>query len=373
MSATIGALGGYTVGITADRRSDEQAELLERRGARVVHGPTIRTLPLADDAGLRAATRAMIDDPPAYVVLTTGIGTRSWLGAAESRGLGDALLDAIRQAQVITRGPKAKGAAVTAGIEVAWNAPSSRSAEIIDHLTATAPPGCRIAVQLDGGSNDHIARQLREAGFDVISAAVYRWTLPSDTAPAVRLVNAVCDRTVDAVTFTAAPALRNFFEIADHAGRKDEAVAVFRRGAVTAVCVGPACAEEAAGYGVVAPILPQHSRLGAMVQAYAASVAGQSLDLMLAGIDVTIQGRLVAVDGQSSVMLSDRERGVLEVLARKPGVVVSKPTLLREVWGGGENDEHLAEVTVARLRQRLGPAGVGIETVVRRGYRLSRD
>jgi len=31
------------------------------------------------------------------------------------------------------------------------------------------------------------------------------------------------------------------------------------------------------------------------------------------------------------------------------------------------------EVTVARLRQRLGPAGTGVETVVRRGYRLSPD
>jgi uroporphyrinogen-III synthase len=43
------------------------------------------------------------------------------------------------------------------------------------------------------------------------------------------------------------------------------------------------------------------------------------------------------------------------------------------VWGATESDEHVVEVTVARLRQRLGEAGTGVETVVRRGYRLSAD
>jgi len=95
MGQAIGALGGFTVGITADRRADEQAELLERRGAKVVHGPTIRTLPLADDDSLRATTLAVIERPPDVVVLTTGIGTRSWFAAAESRGLGDQLLESL--------------------------------------------------------------------------------------------------------------------------------------------------------------------------------------------------------------------------------------------------------------------------------------
>ena len=70
------------------------------------------------------------------------------------------------------------------------------------------------------------------------------------------------------------------------------------------------------------------------------------------------------------ITLTDRERSVLEMLARRPGAVVSKHTLLREVWTG-ETDEHVVEVTVGRLRRRLGPAGGHIETVMRRGYRLS--
>ena len=34
-------------------------------------------------------------------------------------------------------------------------------------------------------------------------------------------------------------------------------------------------------------------------------------------------------------------------------------------------DDHAVEVTVGRLRRRLAPASEGIETVMRRGYRLS--
>lgn len=44
-------LSGFTVGITADRRWEEQAELLRRRGACVIHGPSIRTLPIGPRDG----------------------------------------------------------------------------------------------------------------------------------------------------------------------------------------------------------------------------------------------------------------------------------------------------------------------------------
>ena len=93
-----------------------------------------------------------------------------------------------------------------------------------------------------------------------------------------------------------------------------------------------------------------------------------TLDLSVA--QLSVQGSLVAVDGGTPVHLPGRERALLGVLARNPGAVVSKQSLLDEVWSG-ESDDHVVEVTIARLRQRLGSAGPGIETVVRRGYRLA--
>ncbi len=92
--------------------------------------------------------------------------------------------------------------------------------------------------------------------------------------------------------------------------------------------------------------------------------------LQLGPHTVVIDGGMVQVDEGEATRLPDRERDLLVTLAERPGVVVSKRALLRRVWGPGESDEHVVEVTIARLRQRLGAAGAGIETVIRRGYRL---
>jgi DNA-binding winged helix-turn-helix (wHTH) protein len=63
---------------------------------------------------------------------------------------------------------------------------------------------------------------------------------------------------------------------------------------------------------------------------------------------------------------------VLRVLTGRPGVVVGKQQFLREVWSGAA-DAHVVEVTVGRLRRRLGELGNAIRAVRRRGYFLERD
>lgn len=374
---SIGPLAGYTIGITADRRWEEQAELLERRGARVVHGPTIRTLPLSEEQALRQATEAVVADPPEVVVLTTGLGTRGWFAAAESLGLGEALHAVLLPAQIYARGPKAAGAAITAGLDLAWKAPNARVTEIVERLRADLAAGSfdrpRVVLQLDGSSDTWAQDELRAAGFEVIAVPIYRWKMPLDTQPAQRLIQSIADRGVDAVTFTAGPAVENFFELAEESGAVDAVLGAVNSGAVEVVCVGPVCGARARRHGVAHTIEPAHSRLGAMVQACAATFAERGRSLRLGGHDVTVQGRFVLVDEGQPISLSDRERGVLDVLAERPGAVQSKATLLKAVWGGGENDEHVVEVTVGRLRQRLGTAGIGVETVMRRGYRLAPE
>src|SRR4051794_25360797 len=104
-------LEGYTVGITADRRAVEQADLFRRRGAKVLIGPTIATAYLASDERLRRATDEVIATPPDVLVVTTGIGIRAWIEAAQSWDLDRALFDALGAATVYCRGPKSAAAA----------------------------------------------------------------------------------------------------------------------------------------------------------------------------------------------------------------------------------------------------------------------
>jgi uroporphyrinogen-III synthase len=370
----LGALSGFTVAVTADRRREEQAELIDRRGGDVLLGPVIKTLPLADEEQVRAATLALIASPPDVVVLSTAVGVRGWISAAEGLDLDSALLDALQGAEVLARGPKAAGAALTHGIEVAWTTPGATYREMIDHLAARPAHvldgrAVRVALQLDGDRSSGLAEQLASLGYDVVPVPVYEWLLPDDLEPAHRVVNAVAERSVDAVTFTSAHAVSNFAAIADTLGLLPRVLSALNRGEVVAACVGPVTAARARSIGIEAPVEPRTARLGAMVQALVAAFAQRAITLDLDGTPALLQGRLVVVGSAAEVTLTDRERAVLEALARRRGAVVSKQALLDQIWEG-ESDDHVVEVTVGRLRRRLGPAGESIETVVRRGYRL---
>ena len=372
--AAPGPLTGFTIGVTACRRADEQIELLERKGATVLHGPAIQTHPLIAEAELAEATRAVVADPPDYTLLSTGIGVRAWFEAAESLDLAEALLDALGHSSVIVRGPKAHGAAVTNGLDVHWQAPNGWASEMVDHLAGIGVDGARVAVQLDGASGAPLAKAVGEIGAVPVAVPVYEWTMPSDTTAAERLVEAMVDGRVDGVTFTARPQVENLATIAERMGVLDGLLAALD-GRVVPICVGPVCASGITDLGLPEPVQPDRYRLGSMVLAVADTFRARAQELTLAGIDVRIQGRAVVlpdhVAAGATVLLTDKERVVLDVLAERPGVVWSKDELLARVWDGAESDPHVVEVTIGRLRQRLGPAGVGIETVIRRGYRLT--
>jgi len=83
--------------------------------------------------------------------------------------------------------------------------------------------------------------------------------------------------------------------------------------------------------------------------------------------------RLVARDGAEEVELTRREVELLALLAEERGRIVSRRTLLREVWRF-ERVDHLetrtVDMHVAKLRKKLGAARDLLETVRGEGYRL---
>lgn len=269
MSATAGSddrpLEGRTIAITADRRWQEQAGLFERRGASVLHAPTMRTLDLRDDRRLQQVTERIIAEPPAVMVATTGQGMRWWLETARSWGRDGALIAALGRSEVIARGAKAASAVRAAGLEVAWRAPDETMAEIAHHLKDRDDRPATMAVQLyDPDDEGGAVSQLCELAAQVDVVPLYRWDLPADRAPVASLIDAVTRGEVDAVTFTSQPAVRNLFRMAAADGRADSLRAALD-GPVLAVCVGPVCAEAGRECGLRAMHWPERTRLPAMV------------------------------------------------------------------------------------------------------------
>ncbi|MDA8290659.1 MAG: response regulator transcription factor [Actinomycetota bacterium] len=77
--------------------------------------------------------------------------------------------------------------------------------------------------------------------------------------------------------------------------------------------------------------------------------------------------------GSCPVELTRRELAVLQVLMRRPGIVLSRHALMAAVWGRDATvSENLLEQYIARLRRKLDvPFGRSdIETLPRVGYRI---
>ena len=254
----------FVVGVTADRRADEQAVLLERLGLRVVHGPALATTMVTGDGPLRQVTDDLIDHPPAYLVANTGIGVRSWVAAATEWNMAEALVGSLRHTRVLARGPKAAGAVRIAGLEVWWRAPTEQLAEVGAHLLATGVAGTRVAVQLHG-EDDGFTDLLRAAGAEVVEVPVYRWSIPGDHQPAVRLIELACEGGLDAVTFTSGPAARNLVALAESVDLRPGLLHALNT-EVLVVCVGPVSAGGAAEVGIGGARIPEHWRLGSMVK-----------------------------------------------------------------------------------------------------------
>jgi len=363
-------LAGFTVAVTAARRREELTNLLVRRGARVVEAPAIRIIPTQDDDDLRAATEECITQPPDVVIATTGIGFRGWMEAADGWGLGEALRAQFEKAELLVRGPKAKGAVRAAGLAEAWSPDSESTDEVLKRLLDQGVEGRRIALQLHGEPLPDVVAALRLAGAAVVEIPVYRWVPAEDIKPVQRLAEQIATEQVDCVTFTSQPAVTCLLDVASDVGRR-QAVLKALSGPVMPACVGPVTALPLERLGI-STVQPERARLGALVRTVVEELPARRTRSVRAGAhELSLRGHSVLVDG-IPVQLTVRQASVLSALLEVgAGRVLSRAELLKRAWKDEPADEHAVEMTVARLRSALGPAGKAVETVVKRGYRLA--
>lgn len=370
-------LAGYRVGVAAHRGSQEQADALRAAGAEPVLGAVVGPVPLALDEGLDAVTEDLLALPPSVVVLTSAAGVEGWLSTAEGRGRDAGLREVLAAATVLAQGAEASASASALGLALAGTLPEEAAGARaqLDRRTGGLTRA-RVAVQVEAGllgrrSAVDLVAGLVVAGIDVVEIPVPPVAPAEDPLAARRLVDSVVDRRLDALAFTGPDEVRAFARMADGMGVR-EGVETALNDTVVAVCLHRSCAGAAASVGIRNVVRPERPRVGAMIDALGDRLRADVIRLELGGVGVVLQGALILVDGEQA-WLTDRERGLLLALARRPGTVVAKAELLRQVWrsdGTAGTDGHAVEVTVARLRRRLGAAGLGLQTVPRRGYRL---
>tara|TARA_R110002020_G_scaffold15576_21_gene55599 strand:- start:6068 stop:7210 length:1143 start_codon:yes stop_codon:yes gene_type:complete len=362
------ALAGCTIVIAVDRRSGELAAALERHGATVRHAPALTIVPHIDDEALIERTRELIATPPDIVVVTTGVGFRGWMEAADEAGLLDDLQPALAGAQIVARGPKARGAIQQAGFAADWVAESETSVELGEFLLAEGVSGRRIAVQHHGSGADGLDELFETHGAQVVSLTVYRWGPPPDAEAVRRSVIATGAGEVDAVLFTSAPGAQEWVAAAERDRVLDDIRDRVRSGRVLMAAVGPITAGPLQA-ALLDPLIAERGRLGSLVRSVVTHFGGgraPGLDTGAGRLELRSTGAVL--DGRL-IPLSRTGIDVLAALFDARGGVVSRTNLQGALPRSGDNT-HAVEMAVARVREALAAPDL-IKTVVKRGYRLN--
>jgi uroporphyrinogen-III synthase len=360
-------LDGFRIGVTSDRRSSDLIDAFERRGAKVMHAPTLRIAHSQQDGPLLDDTRTLIIARPDILLATTGYGVRRWFEVAEADGIGSDLTDAFADTTILVRGPKARGGIRATGLNDSGMSESETTASLVDKVLAEYPPGLVVGIQVHGATDEVQLDRLRAVHQQVLVVAPYRWIAVDDSDERVyKLVEAICSRQLDCVTFTSAPAVHALFTAAEGMEVYPELIAALQT-QVCAAAVGPVTSAPLIAAGI-APIQPSRFRMGALIRLVCEHLEQNMIERVETqnGL-VQLRGSIVQV-GADRIQLPPTALAILRALVRARGAVVSREDLTLSL--AGDSDDHAMEVSLSRLRQTLGTPGL-VATVVKRGYRLN--
>lgn len=261
------ALDGTRVGVTSHRKGDELAAALQRRGARVVHGPTVGGDEPVPGDEVRAATEAVVDAAPTWLVASTGVGMRLWADAAAEHDLLAPLRATAANARCVARGPKAVGGLHALGVKPVWTSTEQTDRDVADWLAPRVTPDDVVACQLHGTATTRPFDPVARAGARLLAVATYRHRLPDDHGPALELIDAILDGDLDVIVFTSPGAVRNLVTLTDthRAGQLDALRRALRSQVATAV-IGPVTAAALQEEGITPRLTPARSRTGELLR-----------------------------------------------------------------------------------------------------------
>jgi DNA-binding response OmpR family regulator len=105
----------------------------------------------------------------------------------------------------------------------------------------------------------------------------------------------------------------------------------------------------------------------ASVDGWLASLGAAELGVQQEMLDA--QAHELVLNGQR-VKLTKLEFEVFQYLYERPGIVVSRASLVEDVWGWKQTGSNVVEAVVRTIRKKLGDRSSTIETIRGTGYRF---
>src|SRR5438105_2021491 len=175
-----GGLDGLAVMAFESRRAGELESLIHRHGGVPLVVPSMREVPLHDDAAVELL-RELEADKIKMVVVLTGVGLRTLAEHSPP----ERLAAALARTTLVARGPKPIAELRKLGLSPQVSVPEPNTwREILLALDAHAPvEDLRVAVLEYGVTNEELITGLQSRGAEVLRVPLYRWALPEDPRP----------------------------------------------------------------------------------------------------------------------------------------------------------------------------------------------
>ena len=260
------------IAIFEARLGRELAELLARRGARVMHAPALAEVPDLDARALAELVESLAASPPRMAIFQTGVGTQALFKATDALGVTAQLLGALSHASIVTRGPKPAGPLRARGVRIDRSAGEPYTTrQVLEAIGGIELRGTRVVVQRYGVANAELDAALRSGGAEVLEIPTYRWSLPQDTGPLLALLRALERGELDAAVFTNAEQARNLFLVAREAGKEAGLRSALNRTLVASI--GPVASAALRSVGVEVGLEATPPKLGALIGALDAALS----------------------------------------------------------------------------------------------------
>jgi uroporphyrinogen-III synthase len=264
-------LSEKTVVLLESRMSAEMAGLVQRHGGTPLPAPAMREVALPQQEGVKEAVRGVAEGRFGMVVLLTGVGARAFLTAAEQLGMREPVLAGLSKTRVVCRGPKPLAVCRQNAIPVYLVAPEPNTSEDLAAALKERTEGLSgvsVLLQHYGAPNEAIRASLEAMGAAVTDLSLYGWDLPENITPLMTAIEALAHGQAQAVLFTSQQQARNLFDVAGKAGRLAALLDALRHRVVVG-SVGPVATRTLAAYGLKPDVIPEHPKMGILVQALA--------------------------------------------------------------------------------------------------------
>lgn len=253
------------------RKQEEMRSLIERHGGSPTIAPSMREVPLEDNVAAFDFLERLLQAEFDAVIFMTGVGARALLEVVESRVPRTTFFDALNHCCVIVRGPKPTAVLREWGVRIDHRAPEPNTwrelLSVIDSgltLPTTGKKPVAIAIQEYGLPSEEFYSELSARGMSVHPVPIYRWELPTDTAPLEAAIRATIAGEFDVLLLTSAQQIRNVLEVAERLQLRESFLAATRRCLVGSI--GPTCSDALREAGLHIDLEPSHPHMGHLVR-----------------------------------------------------------------------------------------------------------